>query len=490
MSEKKQSLVKNSIAYIVLGFLPMTVNLLLAPIYSQYISPEEYGIIALASIFQGLLATFISLGLEGAFSRFYFDYDRRMVLVKGLMSTILLTVIFVSVVVGVFLALSGDYIFDMLLSNSQFTYSSYGYIIFFTTLSTIIHAIFLSYYRNQENVKAYAIISLSFFLTSIGGILIGVIYFKAQAFGNIAGRAMGTTLISGALLLLYFLRNRLQFKKSYLKKCLYYSLPLMPYLILLIVYNNIDKIMIERYLNIKELGLYNFAFMISSVISVFIYAVFNAVSPQVYKLLTSGKAQDLAQVKQINNLFHLLVIGILSIAMAGVVPAIKLFIAEEYHVIGQYIGLLMLVYIFQVYYVIYTIPLFFHKKTKVLPWISLIVLVVGVVSNLIFIPMFGIYGVCLSLLITKAAQFFVGYGFIAYYGYQKGNYLVSIKNNIVSMAVIFGFLTLFVLRINEMNLSIELVNCVPIVLVMIGSWLYFRKEISSIGVILKDIING
>lgn len=274
MLSSKRTLVKNSLIYVFLGFLPLAVNLLLAPVYSKYISPDEYGLVALATIFQGFLVVIISFGLDGAFSRLYFDYHEKDRLVKGLMSTTLLTIIGGSFFFWVVLYFSGDFVFDYFLNNKLFTYSKYGHIIFFTTFSTVIHSVFLSYYRNKENVLAYSLVSLSFFFTSVIGILIGIVYLRAEAMGNIAGRAVGTTLVATILLFIYFLRNKVQFKMEYLKSCLNYSLPLIPYLILLMAYNNIDKIMIERYFDLDTLGFYNFAFLVSSVISVFVYAVF------------------------------------------------------------------------------------------------------------------------------------------------------------------------------------------------------------------------
>lgn len=477
MISSKKTLLKNSFIYVVLGFLPLAVNLLLAPVYSKFISPDEFGLVALATIFQGFLAVLITFGLDGAFSRVYFDYHKKEKLVKGIMSTILLAIITGGVLFWIVLYFSGDFIFDSFLQNEQFTFSKYGNLVFLTTFSTAIHAIFLSYYRNKEAVLTYSLVSLSFFFTSVAGILIGIVYFKAEAMGNIAGRAFGTTIVSAILLSLYFIKHGIKFKVKYLKSSLVYSLPLIPYLLLLMLYNNIDKIMIEQHFELDTLGLYNFAFLLASVISVLIYAIFNAIAPRIYKLLTEVGEQTTSEIKKINVLFHLIVLGLITLAIAVIVPFLKIFISEKYWAIQNYIPLLILVYIFQVYYVIYTVPLFFYNKTKILPWISLAVLIVGVAANIVFIPVFGIYGVCIALFITKLSQFVVAYLFIRHYQYDEFEYLSISKNHFISILVIFSYGALFILNFSRQLYLAYIINLVPLVVFLLSTLFFFRQDI-------------
>ena len=487
MPSSRKTLLKNSFLYVGLGFLPLATNVLLVPIYSEFISPNEFGLVAIAAIFQGFLAVFIGLGLDGGFSRIYFDYYKKIRLVRALMSTTLLAIIASGVVFWIILYFSGDFIFKNALRNEQFTFSKYGDLVFFTTFSAAIQAVFLTYYRNNERVWAYSLVSLSFFFASVTGIMIGMIYFKAEAMGNIAGRAAGTTIVSLVLLINYFVKNGVQFKAEYLKASLVYSLPLMPYLFLLMAYNNIDKVMIELNFDLETLGFYNFAFLLASVISVLIYAIFNAISPQIFKLLSKADSSSDIEVKNINVAFHLIILGIITLMIAFITPVLNVFISEVYRSIQDYISLLILVYVFQVYYMIYTTPLFFHNKTKSLPWISLIVLITGVISNAVFIPLFGIYGVCIALFLTKFTQFLVAYLFVRYYKYNKCDYLSLTKNHIVSVLVIFPFGMVFALNYMHPFLQPYLINLIPLIIFISAVAFFFRKDILSVQRVLKRV---
>ncbi len=474
MTGKK--LIKHSLIYVVLGFLPLAINFVLAPIYSRFISPEEYGIVALASVFQSILAVILSMGLDGAFSRLYFDYNRSDKMLNALMSSILISVVGLAVMFGVVLYFTGDYIFSIVFSNSKFTYFAYGQLVFFTTISTIIHSIFLSYYRNREQVRAYSVVALSFFFTTLIGIVIGVIVLRAEALGNIAGKALGASTTSIVLVVWYYAKHKLSFKKTYLRKCLQYSLPIVPYLLLLAAYNNVDKYMVERFFELSDLGLYNFAFLLASVLSVLIYAIFNAVSPHIYKQLTNNFSKKIGEVKQVSSYYHLGVMAIICLSIMLINPTIDLFINYQYASIKSYISLLLIVYVFQLYYVLYTIPIFYSKKTSILPWISLGVLLVGVLSNFLLIPIYGIIGVCFALFVTKLSQFTFAYAYVKRRSIPS-TFLDFKKNHLMTLVIVVTYVIGFVIHRKFEVVDISVLNFLPFLIFVVSIVLFFNAEI-------------
>ncbi len=478
-------LIKSSSIYILLGFLPLGVNFLLAPVYTFYLPPEEYAIVGLANLAKVFLTIFIGLGLDSGFSRFYFQYYKRSQLVHALLSTIIVTILLIGAVIGIFLYFFGDFIFSLAFKNEAFTFSKYGLLVFITTIVAIVHTMFLIYYRNQENIKAYAVVSLSFFFLSVTGILLGIIYFEAGALGSIAGRMIGSTFLVIILCSIYFTNKKVYVKLKYLKPILKYCLPIIPYLILLAGFNALDRIMVERFFSLAELGKYNFAFMLSSTTSVLLYSIFNALSPRIYKLLTEDADKHGKQVRKINTVFLLVVVAYISIAIALVIPILNIFVDDSYFEISNYISILFIIYIPQIYYVIFTIPIFFYKRTKILPTISLIAISFGIASNLYFIPILGIYGVCLSVFITKFAQFGAAYYFISKYGYSKKEYMQLGKSVLLSATVLIVFMAIFVYNFFCNNLSSYLVNAVPLIILIISIPLFFKGEITRIKALLK-----
>ena len=63
---------------VIYGFgqtLSSAVGFLLIPLYTQYLTPSDYGIIALLHISMTLVIAIFGLGLSTAIFRSYYDYD-------------------------------------------------------------------------------------------------------------------------------------------------------------------------------------------------------------------------------------------------------------------------------------------------------------------------------------------------------------------------------------------------------------------------------
>src|SRR5215212_10038316 len=168
------NLVKNSISYIFIGFLPIAANFFLAPVYAHYLIPEQYAIIGVATLFQTFLTFFLSLSLDGAYNRLYFTYERKSKLSDALLSTLLITIIAVSCLVTLLLYFWGDFILGVSFKNNEFKFSDLGYWVLITTLCNIIFSLFAILYRNQENIKAFIRLSILFFFIPVAGILTGL----------------------------------------------------------------------------------------------------------------------------------------------------------------------------------------------------------------------------------------------------------------------------------------------------------------------------
>jgi O-antigen/teichoic acid export membrane protein len=67
-------LVKNSSWYLIGNFTSTFLGVLLLPLYTRFLTPSDYGIIAIAASVTGFLAAFYHLGLLAAYGRFYFEY--------------------------------------------------------------------------------------------------------------------------------------------------------------------------------------------------------------------------------------------------------------------------------------------------------------------------------------------------------------------------------------------------------------------------------
>lgn len=399
------SIYRNSVVYILLGFMGPGVNFFLLPLYTRVLPTSEFGIITLATILQAFLANLTTLGLTGAFSRIFFDYERSVESEKTLFSVAFFSMLGAGLLVNFFLLWAGDFILGFLLSNNEFTYTHYGKFIGITAICMNLQALILGLYRNREDIRSYGAWAVFFFLSQAIGIFIGIVTLRMGALGNIEGRMWGAMLP----LLCFLGINQKTFRigpnaKAMLASMLVFGGPLVPYLLINLAYNNIDKILLERYFSLQVLGLYGFAFMVVSISEIFINAIQSATYPSLYRELKLGEHRNQMKVERILTLIVLanLSLMVLISSLAGLV--INAFIGNSYHSVVSYLPLLAITVIPRVFSIIYGTTLMYYGKTKILPMISLTSFVVTCSVGIAVIPIWGVFGVVLALFLSQVVQ--------------------------------------------------------------------------------------
>lgn len=475
MSVANAQLIRSTLIYVAIGFLPVAANFLLAPVYTRFMPPDEYALVGLATLFQTFLTFFLSLSLDSAFSRIYFDYERKEKLKHAVLSTLLITVVVISLLVTGILLLVGDSFFSIIFSNRIFRFTNIGYWVAINTFSNAIFLFFALLYRNEEKLKRFTLINLLYFIIPVIGTLAALIIFKTGALGAIIGRALGSILYIVILLGWYFRAHPPVFKSAYLRKALKFSIPIIPYQLMFAGFSNIDRFMLEQNFTLHDFGVYNFAVMVTGLIPVFLNALGNATNPKIFRELANNG--NLESVRKYNYLVLFLSTGVICLSIAAVVPAMRLFINSEYADSYLYFGTLFLSFLPYLHYLVYNVPLFFFGKTKVFPVIAFAALLSGILFNKIAIPGLGIWAVCLSLYIIRGIQALTAFIYIVRYGYNRLPYVKHFNAVAGSICLILVYNGVLFLHTRCGLLPIEIINLFPLVCFLLLSMLIYRNEL-------------
>ena len=141
---------KNSLIYLISSVGTILINFITLPIFTRFLSLEDYGIVALFIIFGSSLTSFLSLGLAQALFRFYFQYSLENI--KTLFSSIiyLLCTVFIITYFSVILPFSVQ--ISLHLFDNQI--SSYLIQVSFLNGVLIYFLIIINYFLLQK--KAYS----------------------------------------------------------------------------------------------------------------------------------------------------------------------------------------------------------------------------------------------------------------------------------------------------------------------------------------------
>ncbi|MCW3070131.1 MAG: Polysaccharide biosynthesis protein [Bacteroidetes bacterium] len=398
-----RSLFRSTFIYTLLGFLPMASAFVLTPVYTRYMSTAEYGLVALASIFQSYLSIFIAIGIDSAFTRFFFKYRKRAI-TNALLSTSLISILSISLVLYIVFLAVGPFTFSVVFGTASFSYQAFGHFIFVTAMFSIAYSIIAQYYRDTENLRSFTLLAVAYFICVTVGSYIGIVTFRGGAQGSIIGKMAGTLVTMGIYLGVFFYKTGFVFKIKYARQMYIYGYPLVIYALLATTFDSMDRFFLNRNFLLSELGKYNLAFVVASTIGIVLNSMQSAISPNVYKLSNSNDPERHAQINLIYRYMLWATLFIVVACIAASYPVILHFINPDYHGCLIFIPLLALGWMGRAYFMVYSNPLFFHGKTAYLPLINGISVIIGLIANYALIHAIGIMGICLAVVIIKISQ--------------------------------------------------------------------------------------
>src|SRR5690606_6214139 len=251
----KGTVLYNSSIYSILNLLQKGINFLLIPILTLYLTPQDYGIVAVVAALNAFLYKIYLLSLNASVNRFYYEYKEDELKVRKLFGTTVTFVFLTSVVLTIILLFGHNFLIDPFLGGvSFFPYMLLGMI------SVLFNPVFMIYQNTlqakQEGIK-YARQNLMFFIVNLIFLLVSVVIFELGAQGVIGALALTN--------FIFFLYTLTTFSKEIkfgidfviLRDSLKYSLPLVPHSISAVASTFIDRIFINNFLSTSLVGIYS-----------------------------------------------------------------------------------------------------------------------------------------------------------------------------------------------------------------------------------------
>ncbi|MCW3805809.1 oligosaccharide flippase family protein [Plebeiibacterium marinum] len=404
----KVNVLKNSIFYTIGNIVPKAAQFLLLPLYTQYLSPEEFGLVNSINILILILTILFSLSLDKAIFRLYHDYnstDKR-----TLISTLFLLMSLVSIVL-----LTICFVFKNVVSLVYETIPFYPYYIiaFLITYFNIFSLLPKALLQVEQNALGFIKLTLSEFLLNTGVIVLLVVIWKQGALGMLLG--LGATSVLFLPYYFTFLIKRINWKFDRLiaVEVIKYSLPLVPMILASWILNVSDRVFLERFIGLKSVGIYSLGYKMSEIVLVFSTAFNKAYEPYYYKIANMKNISIISikeKLKKINDLF---VSGILYISFLVILftPEIVGLLDERYLSAKEYVPILIIgIAILQISG-LFGFTILQSKKSKFLMYSSLVSAIMNIGLNILFIPKYGVYGAAYSTTLCFLLLFIIKYYF-------------------------------------------------------------------------------
>lgn len=265
--------------YGVASMLGKLAAVFLMPIYTNILTKEEYGAMALITSVKGVIDLVSNLNIHSGIAR---DYYEEGVNRKRLVSTGFLSIISLSLTVMLIGLLTRDFWSGYVLGLKEVFWSS-----FMVMLMTIPAGSLMSYFailtRYKKKPVLFSVGTVLQLLIQIGISVIGVVVLRAGIISIFLG-----VFISEVIAVLYFgLLNReyisVQFDRVLLKRALAFALPTLPAILAGWLDSSMGQILIGKYVSVEDLGVYSIALSLASVFTLISTAFHNVWSPFLYE---------------------------------------------------------------------------------------------------------------------------------------------------------------------------------------------------------------
>ncbi|MBL4708912.1 MAG: oligosaccharide flippase family protein [Flavobacteriales bacterium] len=401
-----KDILKNSIVYTILGFLPLALAFVFTPIYLTYMGNEQYGVLSLFLLYSSLFSHIIGLGIGRGFLFFYWDvYKDKLELKKLISSTLglLLTIQILFISIGIYFS---DSILSLIQSeDSSVDFYPFYLLALFQGGFLIYYEMFCYFYRNQEKLKEYAILNVGTLILFTLGSIIGVIILDLEALGAAYGRTIGYAVLVMAFILVFIKKYGISLDLKYSKVLLIFSLPLFLNSFIGALGYGIDKILIEKLDKLENLGVYSLALVFVSILEIWLNSINNALNPTLYRYL--NEKIDTKQ-KEIQGIVYFIITSVFVLIvsiLALIYPVLELMIPQEYHQVTTYFPVLALAFVWRVFTAIVTNALYIKKKTKLFLFNETTVLISVVLFGYLGYLLFGIIGIPFAIYISKVLEF-------------------------------------------------------------------------------------
>lgn len=400
------SFIKGSVVLVVSNVILKAINFFLLPLYTGYLTPDLLGITDTAITLNGLLLPLLTMGMDSAFSAFYYSEDDGKRADK-VFSTVFYMLLFSSLISLFMIAFAPN------ISMIIFRNEKYSILVLFSLMSVCFNLCYIPFsleIRMKNKMAVYGLIGI---VASVSTILLNVLFLVKLDFRE--NSLLLSNMVVNLLQLILFMvaskkRPRLCFfDKKLLFDMFKFAVPIIPMTMMTWVLSMSDRYVLVKYSGEASVGLYGIGNRFVTIINVFISSMSMA-----YTTFAFSNKDDPNAKYAFKNIFVAF-----SVMVSIVAFTISLFGREIVSLMADksygesYITFRDLMFS-QLFYAMGTIVgygIYFKKKS----FYSLIAVtsaaIVNLVLNIILIPTYGIQAAAFTTLIGYVTQFALIYFF-------------------------------------------------------------------------------
>ena len=370
------------------GLLPQLLNFLLLPLYTRFLTPEDYGIADLVSAAGAVLVIFLRFGVTGAVTRFYFDHKEGEALDRYT-STVTVFLALWGLGVGVALSLFGRPLFTVALPGVPFPYVLLG---LWTAVLGIFPELQQRLLQAREHSRTHMFLTLGQFATGLVLTVVFVVALEMGVWGILLAQFLATAgvfVVAVGYLVRFW---TLDLSRAMLADSLRYGLPMLPHHLFTWLMSYVNRLILNGLATTAAVGVYGIATRFASPLTLIFSAMNAAWVPVYFSHRKTTEGSGTAEISRtVTHLFLLMTWATLGVAVLAP-DLIVLLIPPEYHGANDIAAVLALGAFLRGLYFLVVSAIFYAKVTWLVPLATAIGAAVNIGGNYLLIPHLGAVG--------------------------------------------------------------------------------------------------
>ena len=376
-------------------------SLIMLPIYTHYLSPQDYGMLEMLQMLADLTSIVFGMRITSGVLRIYFDSDdersRRTV-----MSTAWLTDLGLHSVGIVFLLAFAAPASNAFLGSS--THSGLVSLFALSLAPLVMYSIPMAYIRALQRPWTFTLVSVAKLLLQVGLNVYFVVCRNLGPFGVVLSTLITTALFGACLSAWLFARTGFQLDLAVGKRMLNFGIPIALASVGAFYTTYGDRFFLQHFWSLAEVGLYALAYRFAFALNALIYGtVDQAWSTQSYIVYKQDNRHEV-----FGRMFFFLMCGMLFVGTTLSVLAHDIIrVMSDSNFLGAWICIppLALAYVIRAAGDFCGFGIRLHEKTRDFLWASVMSVVVMTIGYVSLIPPYGSFGAALATLFGMSAEF-------------------------------------------------------------------------------------
>lgn len=396
---EKYSLLKSASSFIGFSILEKSIPFILLPILTNYLTPDDYGIISLGVLLNGVLLPFISLGSNTALLRNYFKLSEDQI------PTFIGNIIILTSLSTVLLILIASIFHTSIFKYSSIPWAWQNVILLYTYFQFIV-SIYLTLKQAQNRLVQFGFFSICLTFANIGLTLLLIAHYKYDWSGRFLAQFLAFSSFGLLALILLRLRGYLNvdFNRNYITSILSFGIPLIPHTTSNFLIATSNRLFLTYMLGLAATGLYSVGFQIGLIVGVLIDSFNRAWTPFLFKQLDKNNSSiNLRIVKY--SYASVVVIFLLAVVVSWIIPfLLQYFINDTYFDSFIFVPYIAFAYATKGIYSMLSAIFTYTEKTYIMARITFLTLIANILLTYFLIGEFGVIGAAYAMLLTFAFQ--------------------------------------------------------------------------------------